>query len=277
MIQHLSHCIANHLKVGYANLLITLLESCGVSMTNYERLKLKTNHYVQPRTLEARNLTVVNGVTQFLSESLTKTKQDEGSVKKMEEEELDRWLEEEDSEGEGEKKTKEVLIMPAKSAPSVGKRKSTRLAFRPKGKDKAESTAVVDLCDEKGEERTFVQGEQGTFVQETGGSQSVPAGESLGFTGFNSVSAALELKNLKGTVQKLVDAQPALVQRIEALEKMVSDLAKASTALTSAVQQSTSTISQGQSDLLKKLEDLVIEEVSEEDAGEEHLSSAPEA
>lgn len=91
------------------------------------------------------------------------------------------------------------------------------------------------------------------------------------------MSSTLELKALKETVQKLVDTQPGLIQKIEALEKVVSDLVKASTELTSAMHQNTSTPSKGQADLLKKLEDLVIEEVPANDAEEETQSSAPKA
>ena len=275
MIKHLTHCITNHLKVGYANLIITLIESFGISVENCESLKLQTNHFVQPRTLESRNLHVVDGVTQFIPKQ-SKAKEE---VKVMtEDEELDKWLEGENSEEEGEKKGKmkdkeegSGSEKKKSSAPTTGKRKSTRLAVKPKMKVGAPT--FVDLSEEK----VLVQGEQGTFVQETGESQSVPARESVGFAGFSSVSAALEMKNLKGTVQKLVDAQAAMVQKIETLGKMVSDLTKASTELSTTVQQRTDTISQGQADILKKLEDLVLEEVPIEDAGEEHQSTAPEA
>ena len=207
MIQHLTHCLANHLKVGYANLIITLLESCGISMTNYESLKLKTNHYVQPKTLEARNLTVVEGTTQFLSKSLSKPKQDESSLKKKEDEELDKWLEEEDSEKEGEQERKEVIVMSnQKDTQSSGKRKSTRLAIRPRGKDKAESAEVVDLSEERNsapgdqgilEEKTGSQGEQG--ILQASVEKTFPTGS--GFAGFSTVSSTLELKALKETVQ----------------------------------------------------------------------------
>lgn len=105
MIKHLAHCLANHLKVGYANLIITLIESFGISMENCEHIKLQTNHFVQPKTLESRNLHVVDGITQFLPKQTPKAK--EGVKVLTEEEELDKWLEEEESEGEEENKEKE--------------------------------------------------------------------------------------------------------------------------------------------------------------------------
>lgn len=246
-IQHLSNCIEKEQLVPYGNLIMTLLESYDISALKYEHLKLKTNHFIQPRTLQSWNLGVKDGHTYFLVETKNKPAIKEAKQEKEEEKELklevvEDSVKEETGEEQGKKKRGRKGTRKVRPA---SQRKSTRLASKPA--EKVVSTSFLNLDDSHDEE---VEVESKVDVRKS--------------------SSPTFVEELKGIKEALVKN----ASRMEILETMVSNLAASNKLLTNEVKDGMVKIAQGQEELKNRLNEMVLESKSDDD---EEAVDSPQA
>jgi len=219
MIEHLSYCIKNYHYVGYVNLIMTLLESYDINVSDHEHLKLQTNHFIQPRTLESWNLCVVDGKTDFIVKKPKK-------APRVVHEEVE---EKEDEKEEEQEKKQETASKSQKKKGNVqgtqGRmRKSLRLATNSAAKPTSFTVILDDDEAEKEEKEPAVKG--GLF------------GAGLGFGGFSSSASVMEeLKSIKGSVAKLMASQNDLSSRMGDIETVLGNLCESSTTLTKELRE----------------------------------------
>lgn len=279
MIQHLTHCITHNMMIGYGNLLMYLFECFGINLSKYELLKLQTNHFIQPKTLDSLSMEVVDGKVVFavkklkgvekkseVKEELEETEKKESEPVRTEEKSVKKQrggkkeVEEVKEQESKEVKKKETGKKTAGTKSLVGrlgkfdggtKRKSIRLALKPKVRKSSPTPVNLDESDDnKGD---------GSRTKATTEAKVLFGPEKLGgkgFAGFSSSSANIE--ELKSKVDKMERTQKEVLGRLDDIEEVLSKLVGTTDDLQFYLKKSVGILSEGQQSIKHLLDEMVL-------------------